>query len=300
MSANSHSFDQIQDGWLPIAAAQYSFSPNHLSDEKKRKIALRSVAAEFFANQKIRAQYEAWGVDFGTKFLGLKFTVHDCHYFCAYEDSGIDWDSSEWRPPELLVEGNTFDEFREILLKNTRHNKFEQAANTCNKLAYRLMQMYADGFQQAVSLGSALIYARAASPLNPFTRIFPDQWRHFRIVDVEAGTAEGPTGEKLYSCHVQPSETPADAPELDAAASLSARNGSKAAAVSECKAWIISLLRASPNRRTHSMAELQDEAIRRWSNRLTERGFKGAYIDARREVPAAAWGKTGPRPRAGS
>lgn len=295
MSANSHSFDQIQDGWLPIAAAQYSFAPNHLSDEKKRKIALRSVAAEFFANHKIRAQYEAWGVDFGAKFLGLKFTVQDFHYFCAYEDIGIDWDSSEWRPPELLVEGNTFDEFREILSKNTQHNKFEQAANTCNRLAYRLMQMYADGFQQAVSLGSALIYARAASPLNPFTRIFPDQWRHFRIVDVEAGTAEGPTGEKLYSCHVQPGETPADAPELDAVAGSSAGNASKAAAISECKAWIVNLLRASPDRRTHSNAELREMAVNRWGDRLSSRGFDSAYRDARSKVPSDAWGRTGPR-----
>lgn len=54
-----------------------------------------------------------------------------------------------------------------------------------------------------IRYGEAEVYARPHSPLNLPLRIAPDTWRHFTIVDWEAGTAFcTETGEKLFSVHV--------------------------------------------------------------------------------------------------
>ncbi|MDH3031076.1 hypothetical protein [Methylobacterium fujisawaense] len=295
MNARNQHFGQIQDGWLPLERALYAFAPNYLSDGRKRQNALRAEAAEFFAIHKIKPEYDNWGVDIHATFLGVSFTIQDDHFFTASDHGEDNADDEAWNDPIFYASGSSIDEFCGHLTKSSSNQKYAKAAQTCALLAQHLSRMYHEGFFQAVQSGSAVIYARARSPLSPFTRIFPDQWRHFRIVDAEAGTAEGPIGEQLFCCHVQPNETCENAAELTAGASQGAGNIARAAAINACKIWIVGLIKASPDQRTHSNTQLRDEALKRWGDRLSGRGFETAYRDARREAPAPAWAKTGPR-----
>ncbi len=307
-AATSPEFEATQDGWLNIAKALFAFAPNYLSSMAARTRAVRSEAAEFFTENGIKAQFDPYEyIDLEVCFCNAIFRLDDENFFEVQELGGgfknyleyverKDFDE-RYKSPKFRACGANLKEFREDLDLIRRGSPFAQVARLSNQLATRLMRMYEQGFEEAVISGAAIIYARARSPLSPFKRVHPDQWRHFRVIDQEAGTAEGPTGELLFSVHVLPQEVSPQRAELAALLNGGAGNSSRAAAIKQCRAWLVNVIQASPDSRTHSNEELWEQALSRWSQRLSRRGFEEAYRAARESVDAPAWGKTGPRKR---
>lgn len=57
-------------------------------------------------------------------------------------------------------------------------------------------------FLHAAQAGLCSIFACPGSPLAPFVLVAYDAFRHFDVVDWQAGIAQAPTGERLFSIHV--------------------------------------------------------------------------------------------------
>jgi hypothetical protein len=64
----------------------------------------------------------------------------------------------------------------------------------------------------------------------------------------------------------------------------------------ECLAWLEDIMRASPNIRKFSRDELLAQAREKWANKLSERKFDEARIEAIKNAGASAWSEAG-RPR---
>jgi hypothetical protein len=64
----------------------------------------------------------------------------------------------------------------------------------------------------------------------------------------------------------------------------------------QCLAWLEDIMRASPNIRKFSRDELLAHAQEKWANKLSERKFDEARIEAIKNAGASAWSEAG-RPR---
>ena len=65
------------------------------------------------------------------------------------------------------------------------------------------------------------------------------------------------------------------------------------ATVKACIDWLVQIMRASKNERTHSKRSLWNEAQEKWRNSLSHRSFLGAWTEAIRISGAIAWGAAG-------
>jgi hypothetical protein len=161
---------------------------------------------------------------------------------------------------------------------------FASAAEALSGLASELKREFKQ-LNAAIQYGEAALMARVGSPLNPFTRIYPDQWRYFTLLEEEDDIAEGPHGERLYCLYIVPIHKK----------TVRKRAGTKARSQTECTQWLKGLMEASPNCPT-AKEDLRTRAMHRWSD-LSARSFERAWGTAIDVTKAEAWSRPGPRPK---
>jgi hypothetical protein len=133
------------------------------------------------------------------------------------------------------------------------------------------------GLDLAIEEERAYVYARPQSPLAPFARILPDQWRYyFAQFDFGTDIAHGPGGEKLYSTRIEPrwDETP---------------NSEGRIAKGGCLELLEQMMRLRPKERLLSQHDCQAWAKTDYG--ISGRKFAMIWESARARVPhASGWG----------
>ncbi|GEO13539.1 hypothetical protein [Microvirga aerophila] len=161
---------------------------------------------------------------------------------------------------------------------------FSDAGEALTCLAIDLRQRF--GYLEwAITNGHAEVFARRNSPLAPFSKVHPDQWRYFALPRTPGEPAEGPNGEKLFSVYIA------------AGVRKSADNTVKKTIgfQPECMKWLIREMQASPNTQPHPKEYYRAEARKRWGN-ISLRGFESMWTQAKESAGATGWGMPG-RPR---
>jgi hypothetical protein len=154
----------------------------------------------------------------------------------------------------------------------------------CERIFWIIYSTLNRNFLWALEIGTAQIMARISSPLEPFTRIFPDQWAFFeKRLDSYRGVdiAEGPNGERLYSILVAPFERP-----------LEAHIPGRASATRDCYRWLRAMMLSSPTVRLNTRETLKGEAMKAVPG-LSGREFDRAWRQAIDDTGAAAWSQRG-------
>lgn len=212
--AGGETFDEPQEGWIPLAAASRCFIRTpagtllHLSNLEKTNWALSSIAALVLRHERVSLQdaSKVLNNEMDMEFAGSALVIDGLHgdfegsfglFILRLDDDADDFPSGK------AILGDTFPDFFDKLKRN-RHKELEKAAPIAIRIMSEIQRGLSIGFAEAISAGTATVFARFHDPLEPFRRVAPSQWRFLRVTDEGRGVAETELGAKLFDIHVEP------------------------------------------------------------------------------------------------
>jgi hypothetical protein len=286
---NNNVGDAPEPGWLTFKKAAFYFTPLYTGREVDWVESIKLSATNYFhwieIDSGLVTEWEVVPRPFPEAFAArigeLQLTVDaevGCFALSAPGPEHTRVFEDEWAITETPQNFKT--EYEKLRVKPA----FASAAELLSGLAFELAREFRQ-LNFAIQLGEAELMARAGSPLNPFTRIYPDQWRYFNLLEGEDDTAEGPHGERLYSLYIVPADKKR----------VRKRGSTKAQSQTGCTQWLKHLMEASPNCPT-AKEDLRTRAMDRWSD-LSARAFERAWARAIDMTKAEEWSRPGPRPK---
>ncbi|CAH1672294.1 MULTISPECIES: hypothetical protein [unclassified Chelatococcus] len=209
-----------QAGWRNCRIAPFWFSPEPLSSEEEVLADISAQLQQFRVHPSaISATTSAVHVLIGK--IRFSVDIRDGTVSAWGRDSQGGWDNP-------LCSGYP-DKFEDAFVAPADRERHRDDLEEAKALARYLSELFKGRIKDAAIIGTLHVMARIGSPLAPYERILPDQWRHFKMrpivqdlyedisfyddeSDVES-EADGPGGAVLYSVMFAPGVVPGVVPK---------------------------------------------------------------------------------------